>query len=250
MDELLPSPGRRVSLGRAGTRTERDEGVEGQLLALCQFRRLTKSWDRLAILLWAEGWRVPTERYRRAVLAELPQMPDPTSLWDEHPSALQGRDPESLTEEELDELDRAAATAAPKYRRLLKRQDRSLAADVTSAVLGMALGTTELTSREVADALDRAAVTDLVPSPVGAEHDAVAELERLTQAFSIEKVRRMLEGATIDELEASRMHVRVLLKAVPPRFAIVAVILATLSPDLGLSSALDDPEHPFNGQSS
>ena len=218
MDELLPSPGRRVSLGRAGTRTERDESVEGQLLAVCEFRGLTKSWDRLATLLWANGWRVPTERYRRAVLAELPRIPDPNSLSDEHPRTLQGRDPKSLSEEELDELDRAAGTVAPTYRHLLNRQDRWLAADATSAVFAMALGTTESTSREVADALDRAAVADLVPSPVGSEHDAVAELERLRQAFSIEKVRRMLEQATVDELEASRMRVRVLLQTVPPRF--------------------------------
>ena len=112
MDELLPSPGHRESKGQAGFRTERHDGIEEQLRALCDFRATTKSWNRLAILLWAHEWRVPTERYRRAVLAELPEIPDPNTLWDKRPKTLGERDPRTFTDDELDNFDQAAASLA------------------------------------------------------------------------------------------------------------------------------------------
>ena len=238
MDELLPSPGRRQSKGRAGFRTERREGIEEQLLALSEFRATTKSWDRLAILLWAHGWHIPTERYRRAILRELPELPDPNTLGDRRPKVLGKRDPQTLTEDELDTFDQAAASLAPRYRPLLASEDRSSVADVTAAVLAMAVGSAEATSAEVADALHRAAPVELAPDPVSAGHGAVDELERFRTAFSMSKVREQVENATAADLEASRTRVRALLRVgvAPP---IVAVMLATVASALGIDDVLD-----------
>jgi hypothetical protein len=44
----------------------RASGVEGQLLALCDFRSETKSWNLLAILLWVDSWPIAIERLRAA----------------------------------------------------------------------------------------------------------------------------------------------------------------------------------------
>jgi hypothetical protein len=238
MNELLPSPGHRESKGRAGFQTERHEGIEEQLRALCKFRATTKSWDRLAILLWADEWPVPTERYRRAVLAQLPDMPDPNTLWDRQPGTLGDRDPRTLTEDDLDQFDKAAASLAPKYRRLLKRSDRPMAADVTSAVLAMGLGVAETTSREVAGALDRAAPGGPLADPALGPHDPVAELERFRIAVSLWETRRLVKQASAEDLEASRPRVRALLHtgvALP----VVAVLLATMAPALGIDALLD-----------
>ena len=237
MDELLPSPGHRESRGRAGFRTERHEGIEEQLRALCEFRATTKSWDRLAILLWVDEWPVLTERYRRAVLAELPEMPDPNTLADRRPQTLGERDPRTLTDEELDKFDQAAKSLAPRYRRLLRRRDASLAEDVTSAVFAMGLGIAESTSHEVADALHHAADIGPLLDPALSGHNAVEELERFRTAVSIPKVRALIQLASAEELEVSRPRVRVLLGlgALP----IVAVMLATVAPALGIDALLD-----------
>jgi hypothetical protein len=40
----------------------RASGVEGKLLALCDFSSETKSWNRLAILLWVDSWPIAIER--------------------------------------------------------------------------------------------------------------------------------------------------------------------------------------------
>lgn len=233
MDGLLPSPGRRVSLGRRGFQTEPNDDAERQLLALCEYRTLTKSWDRLAILLWAYAWNVSTERYRRAAFAELPQLPDPNTLWDPQPKPLE-RDPASLSDEELDKYDQAAASRAQTYRAFLQPADRRSAADVTSAVFSMALGTAEATTPAVAEALDRAAVAVVTTGSPEVPHDIVAELDLFRKSFSIEKIRERLEQATSDELEASRGLVRVLSALVPSDAPIVAVMLAMLAEDLGL----------------
>ena len=235
MDELLPSTGRRVSMGRKGFRTERNEGVAEQLLALCEFRTMTKSWDRLAILLWAGGWPVPVERYRRAVLAELPQTPDPQTLTDRKPKATD-RDPETFTDDELDKLDQTAAELAPRYRRLLRRSDRHQTADVTSAVLAMGLGVASTTSAEVAGALDRA--TAAGPHDA-ASYDPAAEVERFRGIVSIPRVRRLIEQASAAELETARSRVRALLHAGLAPMPGAAVVLAMLAESLGIDGALD-----------
>jgi hypothetical protein len=64
------------------------------------------------------------------------------------------------------------------------------------------------------------------------------ELERFRTAFSISKVRGLIEQASAEELEASRPRVRGLLRVgvAPP---IVAVLLATVAAALGIDAALD-----------
>jgi hypothetical protein len=103
MDGLLPPTAQQRSVGRHGFETVRRPGVEEQLLALCRLRGKTKSWDRLAILLWLERLEITTDRLRRAVLCELP---DPAML---------KLDPTS--ESGLDRLDRYALKLGPAFAR-------------------------------------------------------------------------------------------------------------------------------------
>lgn len=71
MDGLLPAIADQHSLGRHGFETVRRPGVADQLIALCRLRARTKSWDRLAVLLWLDRWPITADRLRRAVLADL-----------------------------------------------------------------------------------------------------------------------------------------------------------------------------------
>lgn len=65
-DGLLPPTDAQVSAGRRGFATVRASGVEEQLLALCDFRSETRSWNLLAILLWVDSWPIAIERLRAA----------------------------------------------------------------------------------------------------------------------------------------------------------------------------------------
>lgn len=103
MDGLLPPTADQHSVGRHGFESVRRPGVEDQLLALCRLRAQTKSWDRLAILLWLDRWEITTDRIRRAVLCELP---DPAML-KLNPAGERG----------LDRLDRYAQKLGPAFAR-------------------------------------------------------------------------------------------------------------------------------------
>jgi hypothetical protein len=103
MDGLLPATAEQHSIGRHGFETVRRPGVEDQLLALCRLRAQTKSWDRLATLLWFDRWPIAADRLRRAVLADLP---DPATLR-LNPTSDGG----------LDRLDEYARKLGPRFAR-------------------------------------------------------------------------------------------------------------------------------------
>lgn len=202
MAGLLPSAGR-VSLGRGrGFRFELAPGTYEQLLALCRFRRVTKSADRLRMLLWLEGWPVDQEAVRRSVLARLPNL-----------GTARGN------EAMLDRLSRHAAEAGPRLARrlLLGRIGRTSSGDGADVALQMAFGLARGISPEQAIALE--SVTGV---RTHARSDRVAgaapwltgetsrDLTRLARAWSIGKMRELMSLATSDELERARPFARAL----------------------------------------
>jgi hypothetical protein len=127
-DGLLPPTAEQHSAGRHGFETVRLPGAEDQLIDLCRLRAQTKSWDRLAILLWLDSWQITSDRLRRAVLKELG---DPSKL-DLDPASDAG----------LDKLDEYAKRRGPAFARRagLGHVGPAAAADGAMAALGVTFG--------------------------------------------------------------------------------------------------------------
>jgi hypothetical protein len=113
-------------------------------MALCRLREKTKSWDRLAILLWLDGWQVAFDRLRRAVLSDLP---DPAKL---------GVD--ATTDEGLDKLDEFARKRGPAFARRagLGRVGPAAAQNAILAALAAGLGGAPF-DEEAATSIERVA---------------------------------------------------------------------------------------------
>ncbi len=203
---LLPPTGDQVSHGRHGFITERRSGVTNQLLALCRWRKQTKSWARLALLLWADGWPIDVERVRAAVLDWFPQ-PLPT-------------DP---TDERLDEWSRMAARLAPKFSAWLGlgRVAPGVADGLYQGILVMAGQGEETLDEEGATAIETAAgmrprartdrLGDLGPWLDGPALDGFSVMPKFTH----ERLRSLVASASSADMAAARPRVRFLLIELP-----------------------------------
>ena len=205
MDGLLPATAEQRSLGRHGFETVRRPGVEDQLLALCRFRAQTKSWDRLAILLWLDGWQIKTDRLRRAILKEIG---DPTGL----PLDL-------ASDEGLDKLDEYAQRRGPAFSRRvgLGRVGPAAAANGTMAALEIAFGVAEW-DEEAAQAIEHIAGLDR------ARTDAIGDAEPWLDGPARPSVDLsgfafrapdLVRGAPQAELEAARPRARAIAIDIP-----------------------------------
>jgi hypothetical protein len=189
VDGLLPPTAHQRSRGRHGFVSEPREGVVEQLLALCQHRAQTKSRDRLAMLLWFDGWPIPTGRIRCAVLRA---WPDPARLASD-----------LSTERGLDILDRFAREFGPPLLREtgLLRLRRDAAANATYDAVGLAMGAFGIDDEAAAQlqkilAIDPA-ITEARPDP--RSPDVYGMLVRC---------RRLVEQASADDLETARPRAR------------------------------------------
>lgn len=208
MDGLVPPTSRQVSVGRRGFTSVREPGVEEQLLALCHLRRETKSWDRLAILLWLDGWPVAADRLKSALLAELPVAPE-KRRW---------------TEKELDQLGVIADRRGPSLAQRLGigRIGRRVAADGLYLLVSIALGTVRGVDEDAARTIERVAGMDprartdtidgVGPWLTGS---AAAGLDGFARAFSISRVQDLVEEATDADLAAARERARFLARDFP-----------------------------------
>jgi len=208
MDRLLPSTGEQLSAGRHGFVTARQPRVTEQLLALCRWRRQTKSWHKLAVVLWAEGWPIDVERVRTAVLAWFPATPLPA-------------DP---TDEQLDDWSRLAARLAPKLGALLGlgRVGPAAADGLYQGILIMAGQGAESLDEEGAAAIESAAgmrpraridrLSDQGPWLTGSALDG---LSAMRGRFTRDRLRSLVQLATAAELEAVRPRVGFFLIALP-----------------------------------
>jgi hypothetical protein len=205
MDGLLPPTAEQRSAGRRGFESVRRPGVQDQLLALCRLRAQTKSWDRLAILLWLDGRPIATDRLRRALLDELP---DPASL---------GLNPR--TQRGLDRLDEYARKLGPAFARRsgLGRVGPAIAEDAALAGIVAALGG-EPWDEEAASSVER--VAGLTRARTDALDDAepwlsgpAAPSDDLT-GFA-RRIRELVQDAKEDELSAARPRARMLAVDLP-----------------------------------
>jgi hypothetical protein len=205
MNGLLPPTAEQRSVGRHGFETVRRPGLEDQLLALCRLRAQTKSWNRLAILLWLDGWQIATDRLRRALQDELP---DPARL---------GLNPR--TEKGLDRLDEYARRFGPAFARRagLGRVGPTIAANAAMAGIVAALGG-EPYDEEDAVSIER--VTGLTRGRTDTVGDAgpwlsgpAAPTVDLTDFAR--RIRRLVQNTTESELSAARPRARMLAVDLP-----------------------------------
>jgi hypothetical protein len=207
MDGLLPPTGEQVSVGRRGFATVRASRVEEQLLALCDFRSETKSWNRLAILLWVGGWPITIERLKAAVLAEMPGRIDVP------------RDNDKV----FDQVDELARRRGPGLVRQLSlgRIGPRVAAEATYLALLQGLGrlgeldeTGELAVRRAAG-LTRSSSSDAddpAPGPAGPASRSFGEFLGL---FPVARLHAVVEGASGALFLAARPRSRLLLRDLP-----------------------------------
>ena len=204
-DGLLPSTAEQRSVGRHGFETVRLPGAENQLLALCRLRAQTKSWDRLAILLWLDNWQVSTDRLRRAMLEELG---DPREL-ELNPASDAG----------LDQLDEYAKRRGPAFARRagLGHVGPTAAADGVMAALSVTFGGAPW-DEEAAQAIERLAGlsrarTDAV-GDAGPWLDGPAAPPIDLSGFAF-KAPELVRRATQAELDAARPRARALIVDMP-----------------------------------
>ncbi len=207
MAGLLPPTARQVSLGgNRGFRTERLPGVEEQLIALCRLRHQTKSHDRLALLLWLDGWPIDSARVRDAVVAWLPQIP------------TRG----SLTDHFLDALDEIARRRGPTMLKRLAvgRIGPRQAANGTYAALSLGLLDAEL-DEEGAFAIEHIArlhrarsdaLEGVGPWLTGPPE---ASLNEIARAGGLQALRATVEAASETDVEAAQRRVRALVVEFP-----------------------------------
>lgn len=208
VDGLLPPTGEQVSAGRRqGFATVRTPGVEEQLLALCDVRRETKSWNRLAILLWVDGWPITIERLKTAVLAEMPGRIDVSG-------------PSDKVFDQVDELARRRGPGL--FRQLsLGRIGPRVAAEATYLALLQGFGrlgeldeTGERTVRRAAG-LTRSSSSDAddpAPEPAGPASRSFGEFLGL---FPVAHLHAVVEGASGVVILAARPRARLLLRDLP-----------------------------------
>jgi hypothetical protein len=205
MDGLLPPTAEQRSVGRHGFETVRLPGSENQLLALCRLRAQTKSWDRLAILLWLDNWQISNDRLRRAMLEELG---DPREL-ELDPASDAG----------LDKLDEYAKRRGPAFARRagLGHVGPAAAADGVMAALSVTFGGTPW-DEEAAQAMERLAGlnrarTDVI-GDAGPWLDGPAAPPIDLSGFAF-KAPELVRRATQAELDAARPRARVLVVDMP-----------------------------------
>jgi hypothetical protein len=204
-DGLLPPTAEQRSVGRHGFETVRLPGAENQLLALCRLRAQTKSWDRLAILLWLDSWQISSDRLRRAMLEELG---DPREL---------GLDPSR--DADLDKLDEYAQRRGPAFARRagLGHVGPTAAADGVMAALSVTFGGAPW-DEEAAQAMERLAGlsrarTDAI-GDAGPWLDGPAAPPIDLSGFAF-KAPELIRRATQAELDAARPRARALAVDMP-----------------------------------
>jgi hypothetical protein len=218
MDGLIPSTATQISVGRAGFVTAKDARAEEQLLAVCRLREKTKSWDRLAVLLWLDDWAIEPERVRRAILSWLPPAPP----W------------QRLDDTDLDRLDAIARRRGPPLARRLgiARLGRHRAAEGVFVLLSQLL--------DRGHPLDDSGV-QAIESVMGDAPDSRAQsfgafsaklLAPLFKRLPFAEWRTIVEQATSPDIDQSRPWAQLFWRDLPA--AAEAVRLAHGQPVFGV----------------
>ena len=222
---LLPATSWQVSVGRRGFASARRPGVGEQLLALCRLRRETKSWNRLAIGLWIEGWSISIERLKAALLAELPASLDNPRFNDKRLDQLDGiarrRGPASLRQMGLGRV-RSTTAAEAAYVAVLIAYGARDAVDETSA---------EAIRR--AAGLARAGVDQPEQSDLDPAGPTLPPFGEFLGQFSVGRVRASVQNASGGALRAARPRARFLVRELPDLVRVADLYGGRAAGDLG-----------------
>lgn len=193
---LLPPTATKHSRGRRGFVSKPNAGVEAQLLALLEWRKLTKSTDALRVLLWMDGWTIPTTDVLAAVGRSMP-------------SRLR------LTESLREEVSRIARKSAVTVRRRVGAHgmDPESAAEGLEFLVLRALGDRSDAGGTVAESLhqllglDRAQSDAVGDTPPWLPPTSPSEAPQILDDARISEFPESVSAATTRDLERNRARV-------------------------------------------
>jgi len=194
-----------VPAGSTGFSSELRPGVADQVIALAKHRRLTANRHTLAVLLWLDGWDVPRDLVRRALLSVIPRR----TLLD-------------ASDQALDRLDRLAAAVAPLLVRRFRpgRRGAKVAADAAFAMVPAVHGAYEpdedaAGNLELIAGLDRGRTDGLQGAAPWLRGPARAPWRFMSRQAHPSRVRDYIRRLPSDELDQTRRHARYLAYELP-----------------------------------
>lgn len=202
---LIPRTSERTSLGSPGFSSRLREGVSSQLIALARHRRLTANRYTLALLLWLDGWEVPRDLVRKALLSVVP-----------------GRTLTDASDRALDRLDRhVSSTAARLIRRFRPGKRRAqVAGDAAAALLPAVHGAYEPDDKaarhvERIASLDRGRTDRLAGAQPWLGGSARTVWRFMTREAHPSRVRQYVRDLPDDQLDRTRLHAKYLVYELP-----------------------------------
>ena len=193
---LLPPTAERVSRGSRGFSSELRDGAVAQLIALAKHRRITANRHTLAVLLWLDGWDVPRDLVRSALLSVIPR-----------------RTLSDASDEVLDRLDRLAAPIASLLVRRFRPGTRGarVAVDAAAALIPAVHGAYEADeyaarNLELIAQLDRGRTDRLEGTPAWLTGTARAPWRFMSRHAHPSRVRHYIRCLPAEELDRTRRH--------------------------------------------
>lgn len=202
---LLPPTAERVSRGAMGFSSELRDGVADQLIALANHRRLTANRHTLAILLWLDGWDVPRDLVRRALLSVIPK-----------------RTLSDASDKALDRLDRLATPVASMLVRRFRSGTRGarVAPDAATALVPAVHGAYEpdeeaARNMEMVAGLDRGRTEGLEGASPWLQGRARTPWRFMSRQAHPSSVRDYIRRLPARRLDRTRRHARYLAYELP-----------------------------------
>lgn len=249
---LLPRPVRSGHRGRAPVWAYPD-GADQQLLSLLAWRHHTKDPNVLRVLLWLDGYPIPTESIRAALVHSLQAALDLLEREISTHAQQHGLDPHEDADRDRALGGIAGVLAAKRGPHALPRRARVAAADRAYAVhmilRAFALGQRVDTTPEEAETVERVlgvaprgrneGVLDAGPWLTGPATDLFTAAE----AVALPTVLQAVTDATDVELETARQIVAALFRYLP----LIARMMAVLFDEenyAGLAGLRQIDQHP------
>jgi hypothetical protein len=220
---LVPRPRRAGYQGKAPVWLY-PAGADRQLVALLQYRAQTRDPDLLRVLLWLDGFSIPTGDVRQALVGHLRQMSEAIEQAISAEAGQLGLDPTDEAARARAVSSLAGTMAAKRGTSALPRHGRTPARDRAEAVellvRSLGLGEDVEGTPDQGEAVER--VLGVSPgrrrSPVSGQPWLAGPAEEIFDAAGIVSMPRLLE-AVVDapdaELEAARQSVIALIRILP-----------------------------------
>ena len=220
---LVPRPRRAGYQGRAPVWLY-PAGADRQLVALLRYRVQTRDPDLLRVLLWLDGFSIPTGDVRRVLAGHLRQMTEAVEQAITVEAGQRGLDPADGAARAQAVSGLAGTMAAKRGASAIPRHGRAPARDRAEAVellvRSIGLGEHVAGTPDQGEAVER--VLGVSPgrrrSPVSGQPWLAGPAEEIFDAAGIVSMPRLLEAiadAADGELEAARQSVIALIRILP-----------------------------------